>query len=109
MMGLAFDGLADIVAGIVVPLILSAVATCVRLSRYGWKSAQHLIASLFTSTFTGVVVFWGLDYFDLSPTVDAAITSVSAYMGGSLLDAFAFRARHVVAHGKFGNRNCSGE
>ncbi|WP_165177412.1 phage holin family protein [Desulfovibrio sp. ZJ369] len=99
MPGSVFDGLADIVAGIVVPLLLSAVATCVRLSRFGWKGVRHLMASLFASTFTGVIVFWGLDYFDLSPTVDAAIISVCAYMGGSLLDAFAFRARQVVAHG----------
>ena len=99
MTGSAFDGLADIVGGIVVPLLLSSVSTCVRISRYGWKGARHFVASLVTSIFTGVVVFWGLDYFDLSPTVVASITSVSAYMGGSLLDTFAFRVRQVVAHG----------
>lgn len=95
----AFDGLADIVGGIAVPLLLSAVSTCVRISRYGWKGARHLGASLLTSTFTGVIVFWGLDYFGFSPTVDAAIISVSAYMGGSLLDNVVFRVRQVVAHG----------
>lgn len=99
MTGSAFDGLADIVGGIVIPLILSSVSTCVRISRYGWRGARHFVASLLTSTFTGVVVFWGLDYLDLAPTVDAAIISVSAYMGGSLLDTFTFRVKQVVAHG----------
>ncbi len=102
MTGSAFEGLAEIVAGIAVPLLLSAVATCTRVARFGWKGMRHLVASLLTSTFTGVVVFWGLDYFEMSPTVDAAIISVSAYMGGALLDTFAFRVRQVVAHGRLG-------
>ena len=105
MTGSAFDGLADIVGGIAAPLLLSAVSTCVRVARYGWKGLRHFVASLLTSTFTGVVVFWGLDYFDLSPTVDAAIISVCAYMGGSLLDTFAFRVRQVVAHGNLGPKS----
>ena len=105
MTGSAFDGLADIVGCIVVPLILSSVSTCVRVARYGWKGVRNFVASLLTSTFTGVVVFWGLDYFDLPPTVDAAIISVCAYMGGSLLDTFAFRVKQVVAHGNLGPKS----
>ncbi|MDE5879702.1 MAG: phage holin family protein [Desulfovibrio sp.] len=104
MIGSPFDGLADIVGGIAGPLLLSAVSTCVRISRYGWKGVRYLVASLVTSSFTGVVVFWGLDYFDFAPTVDAAIISVSAYMGGNLLDTFAFRVRQVVAHGHLERR-----
>lgn len=92
----ALQGAQELIVGIFVPVFLSVVSTCVRLIRYGWKGVRHLIASLTTSVFVGVTVFWGLDYANLAPTVDASIVSISAYMSGTLLDTFVFKVRHTI-------------
>lgn len=94
-----FDGLGPLVQGIAVPLVLGVAATMTRLSRMGWHSWTQFTSSCVVSCFTAVLAFWGLDYLDLSPTVDAAIVGVSAYMGGSLLDAIVFRAKGFVSAG----------
>ena len=90
------QGVSELIVGIFVPIILSLVSTAVRLLRYGWKGVRHFLTSLITSVFVGVTVFWGLDSIDLSPTVDASIVSISAYMSGSLLDTFVFKVRKTI-------------
>ena len=91
-----FDGISELIAGAAVPLILSISASVVRIVRYGWHSWRHMVASVTTSIFVGQVVFWGLKYFDLDASVAAAIVSVSAYMGGSLLDAVFCRVQQEI-------------
>lgn len=93
------SGVSELFAGAGIPLLLSLAASFVRFSRYGWQSWRHFIASLFTSIFVGQVVFWGLDFFSLEPSVDAAIVSLSAYMGGSLIDAVVFRIGREIRDG----------
>lgn len=95
------SSVSELFAGAGIPLLLSLAASFVRFSRYGWQSWRHFFASLFTSIFVGQVVFWGLDFFKLEPSVDAAIVSLSAYMGGSLIDAVVFRVRREI-------RDCGG-
>ena len=94
-----FEGLSEIIAGAGVPLLLSLGASAVRFVKSGWRGCRHFAASLLTSIFVGQVVFWGLDYFHWSPQVQAAIVSLSAYMGGSLLDALVFRVKHEIRDG----------
>lgn len=95
--GSSFWGnLSELFAGAGVPLLLSLAASVVRFLKFGWRSWRHFAASLVTSIFVGQVVFWGLDYFGLQPSVKAAIISLSAYMGGSLLDAVVFRVRREI-------------
>ena len=94
--GTAFQGMSELIVGIVVPLLLGIISTIVRLLRYGWRGLRHFAASLITSVFVGVTVFWGLDYANLPPTVDASIISVCAYMSGSLLDTFVFKVRKTI-------------
>ena len=93
---MALQGAQELIVGIFTPIILSAVSTAVRLLRYGWKGLRHFAASLTTSAFVGVIVFWGLDYLDFSPTVDASIVSISAYMSGTLLDTFVFKIQETI-------------
>ena len=94
--GTAMQGAQELVVGIFTPFILSVVSTAVRLLRYGWKGLRHFAASLTTSAFVGVTVFWGLDYANLPATVDASIISVCAYMSGTLLDTFVFKIRDTI-------------
>ena len=95
-----FTGLSELFAGAGVPLLLSLCASCVRFSKYGWQSWRHFLASLLTSIFVGQTVFWGLTYFNLDAPVAAAIVSISAYMGGSLLDAVVYRVGYEIrSHG----------
>lgn len=91
-----WGNLGELFAGAGVPLLLSLAASLVRFLKFGWQSWHHFFSSLFTSIFVGQVVYWGLSYFDLEPSVDAAIISLSAYMGGSLLDAVVFRVRSEI-------------
>ena len=91
-----WGNLSELFAGAGVPLLLSLAASLVRFLKFGWQSWRHFFASLTTSIFVGQVVFWGLDYFGLQPSVEAAIISLSAYMGGSLLDAVVFRVGREI-------------
>jgi len=90
------EGFAPLVQGIAVPLCLAVAATFTRLCRVGWHSWTQLFSGLIVSSFVAVLVFWGLDYFEWSPTVDAAVIGMSAYMGGTLLDILVFRIRKTV-------------
>ena len=92
------EGFAPLMQGIAVPLVLGIAATFTRLCRLGWHSWKQFASSCIVSCFVSILAFWGLDYLDLSPTVDAAIIGVSAYMGGSLLDIIVFKVRNTIEH-----------
>ena len=90
------DGFGPLLQGIAVPLCLAVAATFVKISRIGWQSWAQMVSSLIVSSFVAIIVYWGLDYFEWPPTVDAAIIGMSAYMGGNMLDIFVFRIRKTV-------------
>ena len=95
-----FEGFEELIAGAGVPFMLSLVASIARCVRYGWRSLRHLLVSVTTSIFIGQVVFWGLSWWpDMSMQIKAAIVSLSAYMGGSLLDAVFFRVKKEIREG----------
>jgi len=92
-----YDGFVPLLQGIAVPLCLAVAATFARICRAGgWESWRQFLSSLVVSAFVAVLVYWGLDYCDWAPTVDAAIIGMSAYMSGNLLDSFVFRIRKIV-------------
>lgn len=91
------DGFGPLLQGIAVPLCLAVAATFVKISRIGWQSWAQLFSSLVVSAFVAVLVYWGLDYFDWPPTVDACIIGVCSYTGGSLLDSIVFKIRRTVS------------
>lgn len=95
-----FSGLKDICGGVAVPILLGIVSSFVRVSRFGIRSWGQFFSSVTASCFVAVLVYWGLDYANFSPTVDAAVIGMSSYMGGSLLDAVQTRLIHEVKHGK---------
>lgn len=99
MSGSFFDGIEELLAGAGVPLMLSIFASIARFTRYGWLSLRHFLCSLITSIFVGQIVFWGLSYWPLDAAVDAAIVSISAYMGGSLLDLMVYRVKKEIRIG----------
>jgi len=92
------EGFEPLLQGIAVPLVLGIAATFTRLCRLGWHSWKQFFSSCSVSCFVSILAYWGLDYLDLAPTVDAAIIGVSAYMGGSLLDIIVFKIRTTVEH-----------
>lgn len=92
------QGFEPLLQGIAVPLVLGIAATFTRLCRLGWHSWTQFFSSCAVSCFVSVLAFWGLDYLDLAPTVDAAIIGFSAYMGGSLLDILVFKVRNTIEH-----------
>ena len=86
----------DILADLLVPLILGALGAAVYLCRNGVRTWRQCAASVISSVFTAILVFWLLDLADFPPTVDAAFTGLAGYAGGSLLDAFHARAIRAV-------------
>ena len=102
----------DLCGTLMLPVFLALMACTVRICRFGIRSWRQLAASVATSCFVGVLVHWGLDYVILPSTVKAALTSICAYLGGSLLDAVQIRALHELAPGAYpctGNRGWPGE
>lgn len=90
-----FEGF-DIFARAFLPFVLGFGACLARQAHHGWKGVRTFIRELTTCCFMGIVVFWGLDYYDLPQTVDAAITSGGAYAGMVLLDAITARCISIV-------------
>lgn len=77
----------EVFANTLLPLALSFVACLVRQLKFGWHGFFNFLREYVIMAFMGVLVFWSLDYVDLPPTVDAAITTSSAYSGLVLIDA----------------------
>ena len=94
------NGLNELLNGLGVPLVIGFVSSFVRITRFGWRSWRQFAVSAIVSCFVGVMVYWGLDYVNLPPTVDAAIIAISSYMGGNLLDAIQARAIKDIRTGK---------
>lgn len=94
------NGLSGLLNGLGVPLVIGFVSSFVRITRFGWRSWRQFAVSAIVSCFVGVMVYWGLDYVNLPPTVDAAIIAISSYMGGNLLDAIQARAIKDIRTGK---------
>lgn len=90
-----FEGF-DIFARAFLPFVLGFGACLARQAHHGWQGVRTFIRELITCCFMGIVVFWGLDYYDLPQTVDAAITSGGAYAGMVLLDAITARCISIV-------------
>lgn len=77
----------EVFGNVLLPLALSFVACMVRQAKFGWHGVLNFLREYTICAFVGVITFWSLDYVDLPPTLDAAITSTSAYSGLILIDA----------------------
>lgn len=82
----------EMLASTVGPATLGIVASIIRTVRYGWRGFRHFIAGLLMSVFTGVVTGLLLEVAELPATAVTAIVAMTAYSGGSLLDAILWRA-----------------
>ena len=83
----------DIMAGLevfsntAVPLVLAFASCLAQVAKEGWKGFGNFVQSFVIGAFVGVLVYWGLDYWDFSPTVHAAITGGCIYPSKYVLDA----------------------
>lgn len=82
------------------PAVLGVMASIVRHARYGWKGVRHFVAGILTSVFTSVITGLLLDMYDLPASVVMAIVGMSAYSGGTLLDAILWRADKEIRTAK---------
>lgn len=88
--------LVELAATTLIPAALGIAASAARVSRYGWKGMRHFIGSTTISVFTGVLAGWLMDLVDVPATVTAAVISICAYSGGSILDAVIWRAHREI-------------
>jgi len=86
----------ELASTLVIPSAIAAGVTLVKMARFGWTGWRHFVSSFSMSLFCGISAYWGLDYFQFGPTVDAAITSMAAYAGDKIIDAIVYRARHEI-------------
>lgn len=90
----------EILATAIGPAILGIVASVVRQARYGWKGFRHFMAGLTMSVFTAVITGLLLEMYDMPATAVTAIVGMSAYSGGTLLDALLWRADKEIRTAK---------
>ena len=90
-------GMSELVSGAGIPLLLSLVASGVRMLKNGWRGWRRSGSNLALSIFCGQVVWWGLDYdSDIATTVKAAATLFAAFSATWLLDTLAYRLRKEI-------------
>lgn len=54
----------------------------VRKGELQYTSIMALIGELTTSAFAGLIVFWGCEYFSLSPVLTACLAGLAGHAGG---------------------------
>lgn len=81
-----FDGLEAIMAGVVIPIILSTAATVVYVSKCGWHGIRHFFSCWCISCFMGVCAHWLLEHLQINSTLSALIISMSALLSHAILD-----------------------
>lgn len=86
----------EVFANVLLPIALSFGASLVRVAKYGWHGLKEYVKDFVICSFMGVIIFWSLDYVDLPPTVDAAITGGASYAGKELLEAFTEKAIALI-------------
>lgn len=80
----------------VLPLILGTVAALVRQAQYGWRGVGRFIRELVICCFMSVIIFWGLDYFALQPTVKCAISTGCSFASMTLIEALTAKITRVI-------------
>lgn len=77
----------EVFSNTLVPLVLS-FATCIaKVAKEGWHGFREFVQNFIVGAFVGVLVYWGLDYWNFPPTVQAAITGGCIYPSKYILDA----------------------
>ena len=78
------------------PMLLGAIACLVRQAQYGWRGARQFLRELVICCFMSVLVFWGLDYFTLAPTVQSALSTACAFSSMTLIEALTKKLTRVI-------------
>lgn len=76
----------EVFSNTLVPIVLALAACIVKVAKDGWKGIKIFIQNFIIGAFVGVLVYWGLDYWNLPPTVHDAITGGCVYVSRSFLD-----------------------
>lgn len=80
----------------VLPMLLGFAACLVRQAQYGWRGVGRFIRELTICCFMSVIVFWGLDYFALQPSVKCAISTGCSFMSMTLIEALTAKIMRVI-------------
>lgn len=92
----------EIFSNALLPTALAVAACIARQAHHGWQGVRVFVRELIICSFMGVVIFWGLDYADFPPTVDAAITSGGAFASLTIIDAVMDKLMDLIRnwHGR---------
>lgn len=77
----------EVFSNTLVPLVLALAACIAKIAKNGWHGFRVSIQDFIIGSFVGVLVYWGLDFWDFSPTVKAAITGGCIYVSKDILNA----------------------
>lgn len=83
---LSNDTLQFLSRDILVPLILSTVATLIYLLRSGWHGIANCLASWCIACFVGVLTHWTLSHYGIGGTIGAVIISMAALLSHMVMD-----------------------
>lgn len=86
----------EVFSGLISPLLISFFACLTLQAKHGWRGLKVFLREYAVCAFMGVIFFWGLDYFDLPPTVDAAIIASSSYASMRLLDVLSEKLVSII-------------
>lgn len=77
----------EVFSNVLVPLILALASCIAKIAKDGWHGFREFAQNFIIGSFVGVLVYWGMDYYDFSPTVKAAITGGCIYVSKDILTA----------------------
>lgn len=86
----------EVFANTLVPLVLALIVCFVKIAKEGWKGVKDFLQNFIVGAFVGIIVYWGLDYWNLPPTVQAAISGGCIFVAKDFLDAAKTRILSTV-------------
>lgn len=86
MIWLEGDWLAIMVENVVLPAILSTVATLIYVIKCGWHGLLDFLAKWAIASFTGVLAHWTALHYGITGALNAVIISMSALISHMLME-----------------------
>lgn len=81
-----FSSIGFLVENIVLPVILSTVATIIYTIKNGWRGIRNFFATWCIACFAGVCASWGIAHLNYNPSLNALIISMTALLSHLILD-----------------------
>lgn len=86
MIGIEQESILVLTRDIVLPIILSTVASVLYVIRSGWKGFADFAACWFTACFCGVMGHWVAMHYGITGNMNAVIVSMTALLSHLIMD-----------------------